>query len=96
MTRHLVCGHDFHYGRYGSGQPENADGAQDFAISVIEPITFDGVRISSSRIEQLIKEGKVEMAVAAARPLLLHPRKGGAWLSARATHALSDGEPADG
>ncbi len=61
-VRHLVCGHDFHYGRYGAGSPRTLMEQQDFAISVIEPITFDGVRISSSRIEQLIKEGEVEMA----------------------------------
>ena len=61
-VRHLVCGHDFHYGRYGAGSPRTLMEQQDFAISVIEPITFDGVRISSSRIEQLINEGEVEMA----------------------------------
>ena len=37
--------------------------AQDaFALTVIERITYDGVRISSSRIEQLISEGNVALA----------------------------------
>lgn len=63
-VRHLVCGHDFHYGRYGAGGPRTLQEQHVFAVSVIEPITYEGVRISSSRIEQLIKEGDMEMAAA--------------------------------
>lgn len=61
VTR-LVCGHDFHYGHYGSGSVETLRAQDAFALTVIEPITYDGVRISSSRIEQLISEGNVALA----------------------------------
>ena len=29
-VRHLVCGHDFHYGRYGAGSPRTLMEQQDF------------------------------------------------------------------
>lgn len=58
----LVCGYDFHYGRYGKGSVDTLRAQSRFALEVIEPITCKGVRISSSRIEQLVSEGDVAQA----------------------------------
>ncbi|WP_075876322.1 bifunctional riboflavin kinase/FAD synthetase [Merdibacter massiliensis] len=58
----LICGYDFHYGKYGSGSVQTLRQQHDFEVSVIDPITYEGVRISSTLIEQLIMEGNVYKA----------------------------------
>ena len=62
QVRKLICGHDFHYGQFGKGNTETLLQQKDFEVFVVEPITYDGVRISSTRIEQLIQEGNVQKA----------------------------------
>lgn len=58
----LICGHDFHYGRYGSGSVQTLRKQDAFSVSVIDPVMHDDVRISSTRIEQLIQAGDVAQA----------------------------------
>lgn len=58
----LVCGHDFHYGRFGAGSSLTLAAQSYFAVRVMEPVTHEGVRISSTRVEQLIQEGDVAQA----------------------------------
>ena len=58
-VKKLVCGHDFHYGQYGSGNAQTLLSQHEFEVAIIEPVTYDDVRISSTRIEQLIQDGDV-------------------------------------
>lgn len=58
----LVCGYDFHYASRGEGNTETLRAQNDFAVSVVAEVSSEHKKISSSRIEELIREGKVEKA----------------------------------
>ena len=58
---HLVCGFDFKYAYKNTGNIETLKN-QSFDMTVIDSINDDCMKISSSRIEPYIKEGKVYKA----------------------------------
>lgn len=65
----LVCGYDFHYAHYGTGNVETLRNQNCFALEVIEQVQNEAQKISSTRIEQCIKEGNIQKA----NELLGHP-----------------------
>lgn len=60
----LVCGYDFHYASKGEGNTETLKAQNAFAVSVISEVSSEHKKISSSRIEELITEGRVDKAAA--------------------------------
>lgn len=58
----LVCGFDFTYGRKGEGSIEELKAQSDFQVAVIDEVSSEHKKISSTRIEQLLMEGKMEKA----------------------------------
>lgn len=58
----LVCGYDFTYGQKGMGTVDTLRQQQDFAVHVIDEVSSDHKKISSTRIEELIKDGQMEKA----------------------------------
>lgn len=62
---HLVCGHDFHFGDRGAGNPERLQtwcAAHGLGSDVIPKVTLDGVTVSSTYIRKLIEAGDMEKA----------------------------------
>lgn len=69
----LVCGYDFHYASKGSGSVETLRKQDCFALNVIEEVDNDHKKISSTRIEELILDGKMEKAAQMmGRPYEIH------------------------
>lgn len=58
----LVCGFDFTYGKMGKGNVESLRLETRFCAEVINRVDLGQEKISSSRIEELLKQGKVEQA----------------------------------
>lgn len=58
----LVCGYDFHYAHYGKGNAATLKQQNRFAVEVIDQIQNEALKISSTRIEQCIREGNIEKA----------------------------------
>lgn len=58
----LVCGYDFTYGFKGQGNVQSLQQQKLFETSVIDPVTDHQEKISSTRIEALIRHGDVEEA----------------------------------
>ncbi|MGE5606124.1 MAG: bifunctional riboflavin kinase/FAD synthetase, partial [Bacteroidota bacterium] len=61
----LVIGHDFHFGSGGRGEHQLLKRMTDKAGIILErvaPVQEDGEVISSSRIRQLLAEGRIEQA----------------------------------
>ncbi len=58
----LVCGFDFHYGCRGSGSSETLRQAGDFELAVVDAVLDNGIKISSTRISELICSGQMEEA----------------------------------
>ena len=59
----IVVGNDFKFGKNGRGNIEilkTLCNSKGIKMDVVEPVEIDGVRISSSYIRKLIKEGNVE------------------------------------
>ena len=64
-TVHLVIGYDFSCGRGGEGKPdliEKKCRALDVGIDVIPERRLDGIRISSTYIRELLREGNIPRA----------------------------------
>jgi len=63
-VRSVVVGFDFRFGHRGQGDPsllrEYAGGAID--VRVIEPVYLDGMKVSSTRIRDLLAQGDCEQA----------------------------------
>lgn len=60
--RHLVCGYDFHYADKGSGSVSTLQQQNRFQVSIIEEVSSEHQKISSTRIEELLLEGQMEKA----------------------------------
>lgn len=63
--KHLVIGYDHGFGKGRSGDVETLrriGQEMGFAVDVIPPYDVDGAHVSSSRIRQLLQEGKVDEA----------------------------------
>lgn len=57
-----VCGFNFRFGAGGSGTPEDLRGFFGDKCAVIDPVTVDGMTVSSTAIRELIGKGDVENA----------------------------------
>jgi len=74
---HLICGHDFSFGWKGQGNPDRLrEKCTELGMGsdVIPKVTLNGETVSSTRIRQLLSEGKLQDA----NRMLGHP------------HALTD------
>lgn len=60
--QHLICGYDFHYAHEGKGNTETLRAQQRFLVVVIDEISNEHQKISSTRIEALIHSGDMEKA----------------------------------
>lgn len=56
----LVCGYDFHYAHKGEGNVQTLKQQTVFDVDVIDEISMQGEKISSSSIENLIMDGEME------------------------------------
>ncbi len=64
-TQKIFVGRDLRFGHAREGSIEQLVGwgaSLRFSVSIVEPILVKGVRVSSSRIRQLIQEGQVDDA----------------------------------
>ncbi|MGB4262851.1 MAG: riboflavin biosynthesis protein RibF [Fervidobacterium sp.] len=58
----IVVGHDFKFGKQGSGNVkilQNLCNSKQILLKIVEPVEINNIRVSSSHIRKLIKEGKV-------------------------------------
>jgi riboflavin kinase/FMN adenylyltransferase len=59
---HLVVGHDFRFGKKAQGDHELLKKLQKkygYRLDIVEPVTMDGKRISSTLIRELLTEGRI-------------------------------------
>ena len=62
-AKNIICGFDYSFGSKGSGKPEDLIASNKFNVSIISPIVnLENVKISSTLVHELIKEGKIEEA----------------------------------
>lgn len=62
----LVCGEDFRFGYQGAGDAEKLRAqcaAWGIPCTVVPEQSIDGVRVSSTHIRELVKQGKMEQAM---------------------------------
>lgn len=55
----LVCGFDFHYGKFGAGNANILKETASFDVHIIDAILDNGEKISSTRISNLIIDGDI-------------------------------------
>ena len=60
-VKHLVCGFDFTYGAFGKGKANDLLSYSTFSTQIIAPITYLDEKISSTRIENYIRNGEMEL-----------------------------------
>lgn len=69
----LICGFDFHYAHKGEGNALELKENASFNVNIIDEIDDNGEKISSSRIEKCINEGKMEEVTRLlSRPYTIH------------------------
>jgi riboflavin kinase/FMN adenylyltransferase len=64
-VREVVVGYDFSFGRGRRGRPEmlrTLGAALGFGVSVVSPVSIDGLPCSSTKVRELVLEGRVEGA----------------------------------
>ena len=61
-VRHVVAGYDFTYGRCGKGTMDTLPmhSRNVFAITKVEKLEYNGEKVSSTRIRNLLTEGQIE------------------------------------
>ncbi len=62
---HLICGHDYHFGYKGEGNPNRLkDLCQELGIGcdVIDKVEQEGITVSSTYIRTLVAQGEIERA----------------------------------
>lgn len=72
-VRHITCGFDFSFGRFGKGKPEDLENMSggDYGVSVIGQVSEEEEKISSTRIRLMLSEGDVSGAAELlGRPLM--------------------------
>ena len=62
QVQSLVCGFDYHYGKKNSGNTTTLKRQSYFEVSVIDSVNSKSLKISSTRIENLIRCGNIEEA----------------------------------
>ncbi len=74
----VVIGHDFRFGRGGAGTPEllrDAGRRLGFEVDVVEPVTLEGARVSSSAVREALARGElVQAEMLLGRPFALTGR----------------------
>lgn len=63
---HLVAGHDFHFGYKGEGNPERLRqlcAQLGIGCDIIQPVSTDGIIVSSTYIRTLVAQGEMERAM---------------------------------
>ena len=63
---HVVCGHDFHFGYMGKGNPERLKAVCEelgIGCDIIGKVEQDGITISSTYIRNLLAQGEMDRAV---------------------------------
>jgi len=62
QVKHLVCGFDFTYGRFGKGSVDTLGihAKNRFTYGTIEKVEKDGQKISSTAIRQMIEAGELD------------------------------------
>lgn len=58
----VVCGFDFHYGAGGKGNPKTLQEKSSWDVFVVEAVMDNGVKISSTLIEQCLIDGDIGKA----------------------------------
>jgi len=69
---HIVCGFNYNFGKNAEGNIdllEKLCKAHDIGMTVIDPVSIDGITVSSSKIRELLFDGKASYAA----KLLGHP-----------------------
>ncbi len=64
---HVVCGHDFHFGYRGEGNPQRLKQAcaeLGIGCDVIDKVEREGITVSSTYIRNLLAQGEMARAVA--------------------------------
>lgn len=64
-AKHVICGHDFRFGKGGKGTPEELRRfcqTEGLGFDCIPEIRLEGQTVSSSHIRTLLSEGKTELA----------------------------------
>lgn len=79
----LVCGYDFHYAHFGMGSVETLRKQDHFDVMVIDEISRNQEKVSSSRIERMIELGDMQEA----EKLLTRPYQ----ISGLVVHGLKNG-----
>lgn len=79
----LVCGYDFHYAHLGQGSVDTLQSQTKFDVVVIDEVSSEESKISSTRIERLVMDGEMEKAKA----LLTRPYQ----MSGTVVHGLKNG-----
>lgn len=79
----LVCGYDFHYAHLGQGNVDTLRAQTKFDVEVIDEVSSEESKISSTRIERLVMNGEMEKAQA----LLTRPYQ----MSGCVVHGLKNG-----
>lgn len=72
-VRHITCGFDFSFGRFGKGKPADLERLSegDYGVSVIGKVMEEEEKISSTRIRAMLSEGDVSGAAQLlGRPLM--------------------------
>ena len=62
---HLVCGHDYHFGYKGEGNPQRLRelcAELGIGCDVIEKVEQEGITVSSTYIRTLVAQGEIERA----------------------------------
>ena len=62
QVNHLICGFDYKYGKKNSGDVHTLARQSLFEVHVVDSINDSSLKISSSRIEPLIRAGQIEEA----------------------------------
>ncbi len=65
----IVCGFDFHYGYRGAGSSDTLKQISGIEVEVVDEVSDEEGKISSTRITQVLKDGRIEDA----ERLLGHP-----------------------
>jgi riboflavin kinase/FMN adenylyltransferase len=56
----IVCGFDFKFGVRGSGNVTTLEEHQEFATHIVQEVTYDGYKVGSTHIRDLINSGLVD------------------------------------
>lgn len=59
-VHHVVCGFDFRFGNRNAGDIDTLKTSSYFDVSVIDEVVYQGEKISSTRIRQVLEDGDID------------------------------------